>query len=359
MIVDNHAHIFPYLGGKSEYKSREVQLVYAQKLLNAHPEPTRRIDNYKPVEAIPLWDKDKPGPEGMRDVNFRVGKFGRYEWTVNGVDYFRQYMPVGLQDMISSPEFLIAQMNWVGIDKVVLQRCHIYGKLENYYHDAMQKFPGRFIGLTQVDESRAYCEDQISELHRAINELKLNGLFFESGGIFVNGFKYNFDDKIFDPFWKEVNLLSIPVYAGFDGVDFLNELRRWEGVLEKYSDITLVISESLPEEIALRHDKPYIPEVVSRLVMGHKVFLDLVYPIAMGRKYEYPFLKAQHIIRHLLDTFGPKKLLWGSDMPNVERYCTYAQSLNYLKNYCSFLSDSDKELILGKNVMEIFGLNSQ
>ena len=87
MIIDNHAHTFPYLGGKSEYKSKEIQLMYAQKLIAGHFETTHRMSDFSIVRERNLWDKDKPGQDGMRNVDFRAGKFGRYEWTINGVDY--------------------------------------------------------------------------------------------------------------------------------------------------------------------------------------------------------------------------------------------------------------------------------
>lgn len=358
IIVDNHAHIFPYLGGKSRDKPKKVQLIYAQKLISDHFEPTRKLEDYSVVNEETLWDKSKPGIQGMYNVNFRAGEYGRYEWTKDGIDYCKQYMPVSLQDMSAPPEFLIAQMNYVGVDKVVLQRTHIYGKLENYYKEAVEKWPDRFIGLTQVDESKAYTEDQIAELHRGIGEFGLSGLYFEPGALFMDDFKHNFDDEIFSPFWEEVDSLSIPVYVQTDRSKFLDQMKRWENILEKHPDMILVICLGLPEELALKDDKPRIPEVVHRLVTKHKVFLEIAYPISIGKESGYPYPKAQQIIKHLFDTFGPKKLVWETDMPNVERYCTYAQSLNYLKDHCNFLSNSDKELILGKNVMKIFGLDS-
>lgn len=101
----------------------------------------------------------------------------------------------------------------------------------------------------------------------------------------------------------------------------------------------------------MKDGKSCIPEVVHRLVTKYKVFLEVAYPISVGKESEYPYPKAQQAIRLLFE------LVWGSDMPNVERYCAYAQSLNYLKNHCNFLSDFDKELTLGKNVIRIFGLD--
>ena len=54
--------------------------------------------------------------------------------------------------------------------------------------------------------------------------------------------------------------------------------------------------------------------------------------------------------------YGAGKLIWGSDMPNVERFCTYRQCIDYVRRYCDFLTDGEKELILGRNVVQLCGI---
>jgi predicted TIM-barrel fold metal-dependent hydrolase len=356
IIVDNHAHIFPYLGGKSEYESRKIQLMYLQKAASINIQPVHRMDDNRIVDGQTPWTKDKPGPEGMYDVNFRIGRFGRFEWTKDNVEYWKQWMPVSLQGMVAPPEFLLAQMDYIGVDKAVLQRSHAYGKLENYYHETIRKFPDKFIGLTQVNEAKAYTDEEINELHRAIDELGLSGLYFEPRGLFVDDFKHNFDDEIFEVFWKEVDSLSIPVYVQTERAEFLDQMKRLGNILEKHPDMAFVIALGLPKSLAFEKGEAHIPQLVCRLVTEHKVFLEVAYPITVGLNSDYPYPETQPLIKYLYDAFGPEKLVWGSDIPNVERFCTYAQSLNYMKNYCDFLSDKDKELIFGKNVLRIFGL---
>jgi predicted TIM-barrel fold metal-dependent hydrolase len=58
----------------------------------------------------------------------------------------------------------------------------------------------------------------------------------------------------------------------------------------------------------------------------------------------------------LRDAFGADRLVWGSDMPNVERFCTYRQCVDYVRKHCAFLSAGEKDRILGANVAEILGL---
>jgi hypothetical protein len=45
-------------------------------------------------------------------------------------------------------------------------------------------------------------------------------------------------------------------------------------------------------------------------------------------------------------------------MPNVERFCTYRQCVDYVRRHCDFLSAGEKERILGGNVAELMGLGA-
>ncbi len=68
--------------------------------------------------------------------------------------------------------------------------------------------------------------------------------------------------------------------------------------------------------------------------------MEVMFPITWGGRWDYPYPEAQELIRGMRDLFGAGKLVWGSDMPNVERFCTYRQSLDYVRRYCPFLSAS-------------------
>mgnify|MGYP001289556532 FL=1 len=72
-----------------------------------------------------------------------------------------------------------------------------------------------------------------------------------------------------------------------------------------------------------------------------------------GGVWEYPFLEAQNLIKDLRDKFGVYKLIWGSDMPNLERFCTYKQGLDYILKHSKELNSNEKDQILGGNLMEL------
>ena len=115
MIIDCHMHAFPFLGGGKEsgWASAEEHVAAWQQIIygwaGKHKESSKR-----------------------RDINFRVGKYGRFEWTEDGEDYYFSFLPPSLQEMTSSPEFVLAQMEHVGVDMAVLQNNKPYGKLNNF-----------------------------------------------------------------------------------------------------------------------------------------------------------------------------------------------------------------------------------
>ena len=73
---------------------------------------------------------------------------------------------------------------------------------------------------------------------------------------------------------------------------------------------------------------------------------------------DYPFPKGQEQLRQLRDQVGAHKLLWGTDSPfGTSTWCTYRQALDFIRLHCGFLSQEEKDLILGGNAATLFGLS--
>jgi hypothetical protein len=98
-----------------------------------------------------------------------------------------------------------------------------------------------------------------------------------------------------------------------------------------------------------------LPAVLKELAATGTVCYELCYPIIVGGREEYPYASALEEIKRLYDACGPAALAWGSDVPNVLRYCTYAQSLNHLRRHAGFIPEPDMNLILGDNLVRLFG----
>src|SRR5438874_11168469 len=137
-IVDSHVHLFPYLGDASGFTSEAEHRQFLQLYMATHGEPVRRLADHSSVHEQTLHDGRLADPSSLRSVNFRVGRFGRFEWTVQGSDLYLQYFPPSLQTMASPPEFMAQQMARAGVDRAVLQNARPYGRLNDYFAGAVR-----------------------------------------------------------------------------------------------------------------------------------------------------------------------------------------------------------------------------
>lgn len=353
VVIDGHAHIFPFLGGASGYSSVNEHLTVCQRAMHEHlAQPARRAKDNAPVKKE-LWDPNDSSLKGKKQVEFRVGQFGRFEWNQDGEECYIQYLPPYLEHMACPPGLLAAMMDYAGIDKAVLQCGAVYGRLNYYYAMVMDEFPtlrGRFLPLAQVDERHAYEEPELKRLEDAIKHMGLRGLWFAA------------DKSSFGPeyqcFWKAVEEMNIPVFLLFypEKKTWLSSLKLLEPWIEAYPKITCVLPQAFPLSTVEYNDEIEIPDFAKRIINAGHLYIEVCYPIGRGRVEDYPFPVSRKAVEKLYDVFGPAKLVWGSDIPMVERYCTYTQSLKYFTNYCKFIPQKDMELIVGKNLAKIFGL---
>jgi len=346
MIIDCHMHVFPFLGSACGWESQEARMDYLQKFMYGAARPS--------VSAKPgYWDS-------KLDINFRVGKFGRMEWTEDGVDYYRQFMPPGMQEQTGSPEFIMVQMEHAGVDMAVFQNCKLYGKLNDYFAECVRKYPNKFVGTGEINEFEADKESEILKLRHIVKDLGFNAIFYEATKFLEIGQATGFNDRKFDPFWREVSDLGIAVLWNFTSSKaHMEQMRAFASWADRYPDVQALVSMGLSLRPFIQNSKVEHPKELYNIFKKPNVLAEIVYPIQAGPVgWEYPFTEASKLIKQQYEELGAHKLCFGSDMPNVERNCTYRQCLTHLTKHCDFIKPSDMELILGGNIARIMKIKT-
>ena len=132
MIIDCHAHVFQNWHGACGHPSIDVHLKYIQKNVTRPAAETFRVRDGMRVKPGLLFRDGDNTWAGLKDVDFRIGRYGRLEFMHEGEEYAIQYMPVGMQTIKSPPEFMIAQMLYAGVDHCILQAGGGYGAMNDY-----------------------------------------------------------------------------------------------------------------------------------------------------------------------------------------------------------------------------------
>jgi predicted TIM-barrel fold metal-dependent hydrolase len=360
-IVDGHCHIFPPLAGACGFPDVATHRLHQQRAMHMHGnQPYRRLRDHAIVTERMLWDANNPSEAGRQaDVAFAPGQCGRMEWEKAGERYYVQFLPPHMQDLSAPADVIATQMDYAGIAVSILQNDHIYGNLAEMFAAAGKSHPGRFIGLAQVEESFAYRDDQIAALHYQVSELGMAGLYFTTTGLFRSGYKPLHNDRLYDPFWREVERLDLPVFwvqsANSLVGTYVDETICLANLMERFPKLRHVLVHGVPTALyADAEGRITLPDVVDRVMRSGRVWSELLYPIAWGGKTDYPYARAAAHFRQIFDAYGPDRFIWGSDMPNVERYCTYRQSLTYAWDYFDFLDEAARRAIFRDNALGLF-----
>jgi predicted TIM-barrel fold metal-dependent hydrolase len=354
-VIDAHTHIFPRFGTGSGPESAALTLKLWQYHLRDFTEIWRRSDGARVGE--PLLDFPSDSIHDMPDLNFRMGRYGQAEFTRDGVDYYVQLYPPGLENLEATPERMIAEMDVAGVDVGVLQSDHVYGtNIDEYYSRAIQRYPGRFVGLAQVREPDAGGPEQLQRLRRAVVELGCRGLYFSVELFALENYTQAIDDPQFEPLWDLVRELGIPVWWYLDArvrdraAGFLQRIAELDHWAEAHPNIPAVLTHGIVPATIIH--AVGLPAEVWRLLKRPNLYAEVL----MQSKWpEYPFDAGQVLLRRLRDEVGIEKLLWGTDMPySGGMWCTYRQAANYIRLHCEFLTPEEKDLILGGNAARLF-----
>jgi predicted TIM-barrel fold metal-dependent hydrolase len=364
MIIDCHAHVIQNWIDPCAHPTRRIHAQYLQRMLAYTVAKCFRARDGAPADTKALLDPADQSWNGLRDVDFRVGRYGQLEFTADGEDYYVQYMPVGMQNIEAPPELMLAQMTYVGVDHAILQAGGAYGAMTEYNAFAQAQYPSKFTGLIHLDEALAGTEEELRKLNSAADR-GLKGIYFNYEGFARHGFAWSLDDPRMDPLWDRLQARKLVLCAeinaapSYDKTGYIANMLTLGRVLERFPGIACHLAMGVPVQFFAAAEGWDLLDELAAVYAREDMFIEIMFPITWGSRWDYPYRESHPLIRDLRDRFGAEKLLWGSDMPNVERFCTYRQSLDYVRRYCNFLSSSEMDLVLGQNTARLYGIRNE
>ena len=367
MIFDRHAYCFPSLRGSAGFSDPHQLRRHLQLAISGNQQPVWRVrdratgDNEALIDASNRYEL-----KGVRDSDFHAAENGRFEWTVDGEVYTKQYLPPQITDMSYPPDRLVAEMDYAGVERALLHRTPYLGIGNDFIADCVKRFPERLMGLAHVEEWLISVDPDTSvqKVEKAIQQQGLSALQFLSPQLNLYGQREAWDGENFRPFWDRVSELEIPVFFSLKGrvdprvesyIEELKTLRRW---VNRYPDVTVVLTHGLEWPHFIKKDKIVLPEEVWVPFENPNLHLQLLFPISLGTVWDYPMTEVQPTIVECVERLGADRLMWGTDMPMIMRYWSYRQNIDFIRRYCSFLDTEQTDAILGNTSARLMGVES-
>lgn len=213
------------------------------------------------------------------------------------------------------------------------------------------RFPNRLIGFTSINPDRYQPERKVE---RAIKEFGMKGVkLYPHSGFYANDPRLSLTYALCSKLGVPVVIHSGPKAVRWQWLKYNNPVYA-DDVATNFPDLNVVICHG---------GYPWVEEFIVVAYSNPNVWVDLTFMDYIERTFRVPGL-VENTIRRLVDLIGPERLLWGSEGPfmNLPLFGQhnpdyYARSQYELVKRFDFLSELDKEAILGRNAARLLGLD--
>jgi predicted TIM-barrel fold metal-dependent hydrolase len=236
-------------------------------------------------------------------------------------------------------ERAVPMMDETGVDRVVIVPPTLEGERIDYAQEAVKRHPGRFAIMARIDLDKP---DRATRLptwrdRAGVLGVRLN-LLGEPGKWLTDGTA--------DWFWPAAEKAGLPVM-------FLTNAQTslFAPIAERHPQLMLIIDHmGVSSEAVRTKTVPAAVGEAAALAKYPNVSVKLSSAPLMSSE-PYPFRDMAPHIQRLFDAYGPQRCYWGTDVTNSYAKASYRQRVTHFTEELSFLSEADKDLIMGRAIV--------
>ncbi|HEX3872011.1 MAG TPA: amidohydrolase family protein [Pirellulales bacterium] len=238
-------------------------------------------------------------------------------------------------------ESLLAAMDEVGIDRALLVQPYFTYAFDNSYQaDAALAHKNRFLCVCVIDQLANGAPDILSEL---VAKKGVAGIRFMHSKSVPGVLK----DTRSIPTWERAQALGIPICVAAR----LDEIVHARGMIERFPNVKVALEHMWVENIGeppYRHFQPMF-EMVQYPNVYLKITPNNSYAAREGKATPQAFF------RSLVEHFGAKRIMWGSNYPaHWDKYGTIKDRLPLMQRDLAFLSADEQRWIFGETALSVW-----
>lgn len=244
---------------------------------------------------------------------------------------------------------LVAMMDAVGIDLAVLVQLSTMGFDNDYMLAAAERFPDRFVVVGALDPSTEDQEELLGRWHalpRTVG-IRIPAAAPAARDLLLSG---GFDAQL-----RAAERLRLPVFLFAPGR--FEEVGR---IAANYPELPLVLDHlGLPPPPGMdagAEPMAALPDLLALAALPN-VAVKCSGSAALSAE-PYPFSDLWPHLHAVLEAFGGKRVMWGSDATRVASLHTYRDAVNHITE-TSELSAAEKQALLGDAVRGLLELEGR
>jgi predicted TIM-barrel fold metal-dependent hydrolase len=264
-------------------------------------------------------------------------------WKASTLD--RPWVP-GTRPQLPEPmtiERVVPMIDEAGVDRVVIVPPTLEGERVDYGQEAARRYPGRFatMGHIALNDSGEARRLPTWRQQPAVLGIRLNIAGEQAAWL---------TDGTADWFWPAAEQAGIPIMFLTTG-----QLPLFGPIAERHPQLPLIIDHMGVSSEAMKNKMmPATIAEAAALAKYPNVSVKLS-SVPLFSSETYPFRDMTPHIRRLFDAYGPRRCYWGSDVTNSFAKASYRQRVTHFTQELDFLSEADKDWIMGRAIIERLG----
>jgi predicted TIM-barrel fold metal-dependent hydrolase len=241
-------------------------------------------------------------------------------------------------------EKLLTMMNEAGVDRVVIVPPSWEGDRNDYAFEAVRRYPDRFAIMGRITIEKP---DTANMLPKWKEQPGMKGIRVSFNGAqaawLTNGTA--------DWFWPAAEKAGLPVMFLTNG-----QTPQFAGIAERHPALQLIIDHmGLTQDIA--KERKIAAAIGDSVALARYPNVSVKLSSAPTYSFDpYPYRDMTESIKRLFDAFGPRRCFWGTDMTNSFAKATYRQRIEHFTQELSFLSEEDKDWVMGRAIAARLGI---
>jgi len=247
-------------------------------------------------------------------------------------------------------ERLVLMMDEAGVDRVVIVPPILEGDRLDYAQEAVKRYPGRFgiMGRLALDNPNAAVRLARWKEQAGVLGVRLNFTARQAANQQVVGW---LTDGTADWFWPAAEKLGVPVMFSTTAQTAL-----FGPIAERHPQLSLIISHMGVSFEAVRKKMPLSDLIAQSAALAKYPNVSVKLSSSpLFSSETYPFRDVNSYIHRLFDAYGPQRCYWGTDITNSLAKATYRQRITHFTEELGFLSEEDKDWIMGRALLAQLG----
>ncbi len=236
-------------------------------------------------------------------------------------------------------ERLVPMMDEAGVDRAILVPPSWVGDRIDEALEAVKRYPGRFGVMGRIPLKTPMTVEQLTKWKSQPGVLGIRLTF-------LGGAAKALTDGTTDWLWPAAEQANIPIMFLTAGT-----LPEFAKIAEKHPRLTLIVDHMGLSSQVVKEGK--IPEAVDAALALAK-YPNVSAKVSAAPSYSaesYPFRDMNGFIQRFYDAYGPQRCYWGTDVTNGFAKASYRQRLTHFTEELKFLSEEDKDWVLGRAIM--------